>query len=92
MLRTKPKTAAKPKEVNTTTPRQAALVLIHNWMTIGAMHPARMCADDMTYWLKDTGYNVTEKRREQILKHVENLLRPLQDSIEDKLQQAGFSL
>lgn len=73
-------------------PYRAALILMHNWVTMGTGNPKRMCIDDMNFWLSGMEYNVTEKRREAILDHVEKMMEPIQQGLEDKLIKAGFSL
>lgn len=74
------------------TPKRAAQVLIYSWLTIGGTSPWWMDNEEMNEKLQDHGYKVTDKRRAEIIRHVESMTEPLRQRCMDSLEKVGISV
>lgn len=74
------------------TPKRAAQMLIYHWLTCGGTSPWYMDNEEMTLVTADAGYTVTDKRREEIIRHIDKMTEPLRQRCADALQKAGFSI
>lgn len=69
------------------TPKRAAELLVYEWLNGMIDHPVTLDAEDMTRFLLQYEYNVTNRRREQILEKVEDLISPLREKLAGSIQR-----
>ncbi|MGM1023516.1 MAG: hypothetical protein ACQEXV_24020 [Bacillota bacterium] len=74
------------------TPKRAAQLIIYRWITCGGTSPWWMDCDEMTLLTEDYGYKVTEKRREEIIRHVDAMTEPLRLRCVNNLGKAGIDV
>lgn len=77
---------------NRMTPKRAAQLIVYHWITCGGTSPWYMDAEEMTLVTEDSGYKVTEKRRDEIIRHVDKIMDPVKDRCAAALEKAGFSI
>lgn len=71
----------------TMTPKRAAQVLVYDWIISGGTSPWYMDEEEMSDRLRQYRYNVTEKRRDQIIEQVDKIIDPLKDKLADRIQE-----
>lgn len=67
------------------TPRKVAFILLDNWLNL-CMNPYFMTHDQMSEILEEWGYKVTDRRREQIIEHIEKMLKPLRERVREQVE------
>lgn len=71
------------------TPKRAAQLLVRDWLLRASSDPRIMYTDEMNMQLQGWGYNVTDKRREEIIRQVDLVLQPLMNKLDDDVQKFG---
>lgn len=71
------------------TPRRAAMILTYDWIMTGGYSPHYMSTEDMNEKLDGWEYNVTEKRRIEIIEHADKLTEPLKKRLQNAIQDMG---